>query len=318
LTPLSTSTREDGRILLQPLTKIPNRLSWCCTGAKPRECRLSESGHEVIRTKRAVVAIVASAGWMTMSLGGGFAGSAEAATVDTSAPSVPAGAPSTVPAVVAPSVLSFAGYSWTVKSSTSPVGPGPNIFDPNGPFVDLGGAMHLRILRSRLGWASSEVFLNQTLGYGTYTWTIHGPLAILDPNVVLGLLTYDDSNSSPSHREIDFEASRWGYPSNTANAQYVVQPSYIPGNLTAITIPKGLRTTVSFTWTPGSVAFFGETVLLNGRTVALPSSKVTSPSVPNSSTEKVHMNLWLVGGAPPSNGSLVNVAVTGFQFSPAR
>jgi hypothetical protein len=231
-------------------------------------------------------------------------------------PTTPGG--SSPPATITPNALSFAGYSWAVKSSTSPVGPGPNVFDAKGPYVDSSGSMHLRIVKTTSGWESSEVILNPTLGYGTYRWTVHGPLATFDPNVVLALFTYDNSTTSPTNREIDFEASRFADASNATNAQYVVQPWDTPGNLQRITIPQGTETIISLTWTPGSVAYTGETVRYNGKAVALPSWTNTSASVPNSSTEQVHMSLWLFRGAPPSNGKPVAVEVTGFAFSPAN
>jgi hypothetical protein len=217
---------------------------------------------------------------------------------------------------VAPGSLPFAGYTWQVKSSTSPIGPGPNIFDAKGPRIDASGAMQLRIVKVGSTWESSEVVLGPTLGYGTYVWTVHGRVATLDPSVVLALFTYDTSDTSPSNREIDFEASRFGTPSQPTNAQYVVQPYETPGNLQRITIPSGGTTTVSMTWVPGRVTFSGYAV--RGRkTYQLPSWTNTSASVPTSSTEQVHMSLWLFRGAAPTNGKPVSVDVTAFTFSPA-
>jgi len=241
-----------------------------------------------------------------------------AATVLSAAPAGAAGVTTTLPAArakVPSDVLTFAGYPWTIKSSTSPVGPGPNDFAANGPFVDASGALHLRILDTASGWESSEVVLGPTLGYGTYRWTLRGTLTTLDPNVVLGLLTYDNSDTSPTNREIDFEASRFGDALATTNAQYVVQPWSVPGNLQRITIPKGVATTVSLTWLPGSVTFSGQVTRANGTVVALQTWSTMSSSVPTTSTEQVHMNLWLDNGVPPTDGKPVNVAITGFQFS---
>jgi hypothetical protein len=218
-------------------------------------------------------------------------------------------------AIVPPSSLQFAGYTWQVKSSTSPIGPGPNLFDAKGPRVDAAGALQLRIVKVGSTWESSEVVLDPTLGYGTYVWSVHGPVATLDPSVVLALFTYDASDTSPSNREIDFEASRFGSPQPT-NAQYVVQPYTTPGNLQRITIPSAATTTVSMTWVPGRVTFSGATVK-GKRSYPFPSWTNTSSSVPTSSTEQVHMSLWLFRGAAPSNGKPVSVNVTSFTFTPA-
>jgi hypothetical protein len=256
---------------------------------------------------------------------GHFASASLAPSLATPATAPPAGeAPGSSPnrsephasAALAPGSLRFAGYTWQVKSSTSPIGPGPNIFDAEGPRVEASGSMQLRILKVRSTWESSEVVLGPTLGYGTYVWSVHGAVATLDPNVVLALFTYDTSDTSPSNREIDFEASRFGDVWDPTNAQYVVQPYETPGNLQRITIPSGGTTTVSMTWVPGSVTYSGYTV--KGRkTSPLPSWTNTSASVPTSSTEQVHMSLWLFRGAAPTNGKPVSVRVTAFTFRPA-
>jgi hypothetical protein len=204
------------------------------------------------------------------------------------------------------STLNFAGYPWTVKSSTTPIGPGPNIYDATGPFVDSSGGLHLQIIQTSAGWESSEVILNPTLGYGTYRWTVDGPLSTLDPNVVLALFTYDESETPPANGEIDFEASRFADAGDPTNAQYVVQPYTTPNNDQRITLSNSGVTTVTMRWVPGSVTFSAD---------SLTPWTNSSSSVPTSSTEQVHMSLWLFRGVPPSNGLPVSVDVTGFQFT---
>jgi hypothetical protein len=237
---------------------------------------------------------------------GAISGSAGAATATQPSSAEVPGAPF----VASPSAtsLTFAGYQWTVKSSTTPIGPGPNLFDAKGPFVDSSGALHLQILKTKAGWECSEVILNPTLGYGTYSWTVDGPVSTLDPNVVLALFTYDDSNSVPWNREIDFEASRFANRRESTNAQYVVQPYNISGNLHRITLGNKSVTTVTMTWVPGTVTFSAD---------SLPLWTNSSSSVPTSATEQVHMSLWLFKGVPPSNSQPVSVEVTNFQFTPS-
>jgi hypothetical protein len=212
--------------------------------------------------------------------------------------------------------LKFAGYTWAVKSSTTPIGPGPNLFDPNGPYVDSSGYMHLRILKTALGWESSEVILKPSLGYGTYHWTVIGPVAVLNPSVVLALFTYDSTNSTPWNREIDFEASRFSIPGNPTNAQYVVQPYTTPGNLKRILIPNGGATEVTLRWTPGRVAYSGQAGP-SGQLTPFQSWTNIASSVPNHGAEQVHMSLWLFQGAAPTKGQPVSVKVSSFTFTPA-
>ena len=205
-----------------------------------------------------------------------------------------------------PSTLTFAGYQWTIKSSTTPIGPGPNLFDAAGPFVDSSGNLHLQIVQTTAGWESSEVILDPILGYGTYRWTVNGPLSTLDPNVVLALFTYDQSDTPPWDGELDFEASRFADAEDPTNAQYVVQPYGTPGNLQRITLSNSNVTTVTMTWLPGGVTFSAD---------SLPPWTNTSPHVPTNSTEQIHMSLWLFVGNAPMNGQPVSVEVTGFQFA---
>jgi hypothetical protein len=212
--------------------------------------------------------------------------------------------------------LKFAGYTWAVKSSTTPIGPGPNLFDPNGPYVDSSGYMHLRILKTALGWESSEVILKPSLGYGTYHWSVIGPVAVLNPSVVLALFTYDSTNPTPWNREIDFEASRFSIPGNPTNAQYVVQPYTTPGNLKRILIPKGGVTEVTLRWTPGRVAYFGDAGPSGQLASFQPWTNISS-SVPTHGAEQVHMSLWLFQGAAPTKGQPVSVRVSSFTFTPA-
>jgi hypothetical protein len=243
---------------------------------------------------------------------GGSAGAAPAAHAAQAAQLGPAtvpGAHFVQPAVDPSPQLSFAGYQWSVKNSTTPIGPGPNVFDATGPYVDSSNALHLQLLDTPTGWEASEVVMNGTLGYGTYRWTVDGPLSTLDPNVVFALFTYDDSDPAYANRELDFEASRFGDTSDPTNAQYVVQPYTTAGNLQRITLPLTGVTTVTMTWLPGRVTFSAD----SGSTWTN-----TSSSVPTSSTEQLHMSLFSFLGAPPSNGQPVSVAITNFQFTPSH
>jgi hypothetical protein len=257
-------------------------------------------------TRRSAVIIAVSAGLMAAVVGA-MSGSAGAATAGPLNPAAVPGATTAQATTGSPAPLTFAGYQWTVKNSTSPIGPGPNLFDAAGPFVDSSGALHLQIVKTAAGWESSEVVLNRTLGYGTYRWTVDGPLSTLDPNVVLALFTYDNSTTSPTNREIDFEASRFATPGDVFNAQYVVQPYETPFNLQRITLPNTNVHTITMTWLPGKVTFSAD---------SLPLWTNSSSSVPTSSTEQVHMSLWLYRGVPPSNAKPVSVEVTNFQFTP--
>jgi hypothetical protein len=42
----------------------------------------------------------------------------------------------------------------------------------------------------------------------------------------------------------------------------------------------------------------------------------SSPDVPTSGNERIHINLWLFGGHPPSDGRSVTVVIDRFEFVP--
>ena len=129
----------------------------------------------------------------------------------------------------------------------------------------------------------------------------------LDPNVVLGLFTWSD-DPAQAHREIDYEAARWGSTTDPKNAQFVVQPWNTPGNMIRFTQPAG-PSVVEFTWSADQVVF--------RTTVTGAAPEVwtyTGAGIPTPGDEKVHMNLWLVNGAAPMNGQPVEVVLSNFRY----
>jgi hypothetical protein len=212
--------------------------------------------------------------------------------------------------------LRFAGYTWTIKDSGgSQFGPGPNLWsgDAQTVFVDSNGYLHLRVWQENGAWVCSEIYLNQTLGYGTYTFTLASDVANMDPNLVLGLFTYSYTSTDPHNRELDIEFSRWGVPASASNAAYSVQPSATAGNQLRWTEPTALQASQHrLVWVPQQASFSS----------ALPGSSpyaafsIAGSAVPASLDEGVHLNLWLYQGIPPANGQPMEVIVTAFAFTP--
>lgn len=208
------------------------------------------------------------------------------------------------------STLSFAGRTWAVKMGTS--GPGPNTFTAAAVNVDDAGALHLRIAQDARGaWTCGEVLLNESLGYGTYTWTVASDAAAIsgvDPNIVLGLFTYADD----SH-ELDAEFSRWGNVSASANnGDFAVQPA-TPSNVRYYAIPAGISALrVAYTWAPGSVDFSATGERADG-TPWRDGWTRSGASVPAPGGELVHINLWLFRGRAPSAGA--EAIISNFSFA---
>ena len=179
---------------------------------------------------------------------------------------------------------------------------GPNYWSANNVWVDQAG-LHLTVTNVAGRWYCAAVVSNSMYGYGTYSWHVSSPINNFDPNVVLGLFTWND-DPAYHNREIDFEASRWGDASDPTNAQFVVQPWQTPGNFTRITATGG-PSNISFTWKPGSVTFHynNQTWTYTGPDVPLPYAGV-------------QMNLYLMNGLAPTDNRPAEVILSGFSFTP--
>lgn len=211
-----------------------------------------------------------------------------------------------------PDKVVWNGVTWQVKTSRSPVGPGPNLFDKANVWVDANGNLHLRIARSAAGtWSCAEIIGPTTYGYGTYSFQLASPVNALDPNVVLGLFTWSDK-APYAHREIDIEFARWGSASDPTNAQYVVQPYDKAGHLVRFTQPATSASLHRFSWHAGRVVW--DSFDVNG--VPITSYNYAGSDVPKSGDERVHLNLWLFNGASPVNAQPVEVVLSSFAFTP--
>jgi hypothetical protein len=216
--------------------------------------------------------------------------------------------------------LTFSGLDWSVKASSGPVGPGPNRFSDSkrNVWVDNQGRLHLAIAPQGNGWTCAEVISSQSFGYGTYRFVLDSPTAGFDPNVVLGLFTWDD-DPAENHREIDVELTRGPQPDGF-NAQFVVQPFFVAGNLQRFSVPAGAApVTHQFDWWPGAVLF--RSVRGTDPNPGSPADLINAwdfyGAVPAPGGEKAHLNLWLWNGAPPTNHRRVEVIIRRFEFVPS-
>ena len=220
-----------------------------------------------------------------------------------------------VAAATLPRTISFANRNWTVKASGGALwGPGPNNFsdDAKNVWVDGEGKLHLAITFEGGVWRCAEVILQNSLGYGSYRFTIDSPVDNLDPNVVLGLFTWNDSPAY-NHRELDIEFSRWGSATDPTNAQYVVQPYTGSANLQRWTQQPGYApSSHSFRWTSRSVVFQSSAF---GNAYAQ-WSYTRRAGIPKPGGEQARINLWLFRGAPPANSQPVEVVIGKFEFLP--
>ena len=182
--------------------------------------------------------------------------------------------------------LIFSGYDWVVRQVPANPAGTKNLYDAANAWVDGRGWLHLRIAKNATGWTSAEVSLLRSLGYGSYSFVV-SDISHLEPAVVLTISAWDGSGP---FQEMDIEISRWGEVGGK-NAQYVVQPYYVPANVVRFLSPPG-RLTYSFDWEPGRVAFQTVRGSQSGKPDVVASHVFTS-GVPLPGTETIHMNLFV-------------------------
>jgi hypothetical protein len=210
--------------------------------------------------------------------------------------------------------LKFSGYDWHVRTIASDRGGLNNLYDPENAWTDKSGALHLRLKKHDGRWTCAEVVMNQSLGYGTYI-TVTREISQLIPEAVLSLTTFDDWGGEEHFREMDVEMSRWGNPAAKANAQFAIQPFYVPGNLMKFTAPAGTLTHV-MRWEPGRVSF--KTVRGSSDRPGAPvvAEHVFTTRVPTPGKETFQFLYYVVAGEPASTKDENEVVVERFEYLP--
>jgi len=211
-----------------------------------------------------------------------------------------------------PKTINFSGYEWAISSGTIFRAGSRNSFDPENVWTDANGALHLRISGSQSKWTAAELKLTRSLGYGTYRFQVRD-ISHLEPSAVLTLVSWDGVGTEQNRRELDVELSRWGYMTDD-NANYVVQPYYIPANIVRFRIPAGVFTH-SFHWEPGQVTF-SSAAGSGSAGVPVLKQHVFSSGVPAAGNESVRMSLYVFdkGQIPLKNGN--EVVVEKFEYLP--
>ena len=204
----------------------------------------------------------------------------------------------------APKVVHFCGYDWEVRETPGSPGGSLNLYDSANVWVDPAGRLHLRIAKDARGWKSAEVDLPRSLGFGSYRFVL-GDVAHLDRTVVFAISTWDDSGP---YREMDLEVSRWGETSGK-NAQYVIQPYYIPANVVRFLAPSG-PLEHSLVWEPGRVSF---KTVHQSEVIA---SHVFTSGIPLPGSESLRLNLYVFNNqrTPLQHGD--EVIIEKFEYLP--
>ena len=156
-----------------------------------------------------------------------------------------------------PISVNFSGYTWGIKTTGNVTGdqfdPGPNFWSNDASVVSVASdGLHLKDTQINGQWQCAEVYLTKSLGYGTYTVQVASRLDQLDPKTVAApLFIY----AAPS-QELDNEYSGLGglVPSPD-NAQFVVQPYTVPGNIVYYIQRSTAQFTTQMVWHFDQVTF---------------------------------------------------------------
>src|SRR5467141_1760450 len=212
-----------------------------------------------------------------------------------------------------PKMLHFRGYDWLVRNLLSYRSGSMNSFDPANAWTDENGALHLRVTKNRDGWSCAEVQLTRSLGYGTYLFVVRD-ISHLEPSAVLTFFTWDGIGTDENRRELDTEVSPWG-SRNSENAQYVVQPYYMPTNVVRFNAPAGVLTH-AFHWEPAQVTFTtyaGSQVTERSHPL---NQHVFSSGVPTAGGDVARINLYVFGKGEVPLQHENEIVVEKFKYYP--
>lgn len=210
--------------------------------------------------------------------------------------------------------LKFSGYDWEVRTIASDRGGTNNLYDPSNAWTDASGALHLQITRKAGRWSCAEIALHRGLGYGTYAVAVRDT-SHLEPAAVFSMFTFEDWRGDEHYREMDVEVSRWGDAANKNNAQYVIQPFYIPGNVFAFRAPSGALT-YAMRWESGRASFKALRGTFPGTRARVISEHEFTSGVPSPGQARIRLILYLVPSDKNPLEKPTEVVVEKFEYLP--
>jgi hypothetical protein len=222
----------------------------------------------------------------------------------------------------APISVQFSGYDWGIRvtGNASPshrFGPGPNYWSDDGSVVSVDsiGRLHLKISQLQGLWHAGGVFLQKSLGYGTYTVQVDSALDKLDRNTVACPLFIYAGDT----QEYDNEYSgSGGLIPSPYNAHFAVQPSSVSGNKARYVQPAVKQWTTQMEWRQDHLTFrsWQGWSAVPAAADIISQWTYTGPNLFAPGQENVRINLWLLNGAAPMSGVGDEMVVKSFAFQP--
>jgi hypothetical protein len=200
--------------------------------------------------------------------------------------------------------IQFSGYPWKIRASPGDGGGTLNYYDPANAWTDQRGFLHLRIAKRGDTWKCAEATLTRSLGYGSYRFVV-SDVSHLEPAAVFII--------GPAGK-MDIEFSRWGRREDK-NAQYVLKPFNIPGNMAHFTTPAGALTQW-MDWQPGRVTFRTVRGSLLKAGPGIVAEHVFASGVAAPGQEGVSLNLYVFGNTQYPLKHEFEVVIEKFEFFP--
>jgi hypothetical protein len=210
--------------------------------------------------------------------------------------------------------LRFSGYDWKIQTASAVRGGLNNLYDADNVWTDASGAMHLRIAKKDKGWTCAHVILARSLGYGTYRLVVHDT-SHLEPSVVMSMHTFDEWGGEQHYREMDVEIGHWGDVASKQNAQYGVQPFYVPGNVAQFREPAGTMTH-TMVWEPGRATFRTVRGASPNGDAPVVSQHVFTSGIPTPGREFLEFMLYIVASDKNPLEKETEVVVEKFEYLP--
>jgi hypothetical protein len=210
-------------------------------------------------------------------------------------------------------IIHFSGYDWKVRSGATDRGGELNAYDSQNAWVDPQGHLHLHMGERDGLWSCAEISLTRSLGYGTYKFVVQDS-AHLEPSGMLGLFTVDERRAEETRIELDVELSQWGQL-GSKNAQYVVQPYYIPQNIVRFTAPAGVLTHILH-WEPSVASFKTVVGAAADKASKSISEHVFTSGIPAAGGETVHIDLYDFYHSKSKSQHPTEVVIEKFEYLP--
>eukprot|EP00741_Cyanophora_paradoxa_P000701 tig00000431_g675.t1 len=257
--------------------------------------------------------------------------------------------------------LQWSGKVWAKKvAKFTQLDPGANFWSNRDEdvWVDDQGKLHLTLKRATQTtddgflqgrWYSTEVVLQDIMGYGTYIWYLDAPVPWVDPYAVLGIFFWEEEATGISpwrHREIAFEFSQFGVGADPTNFQFgsAYDPNPAIGRPENATIRVNIndlkqaknvpasqtKYTLHLTWTSGRAVFrvypdwickskLMTKVERDAQTL-LAEEVIEYPNIPTPGRQRVRMNMWkfpdTTGGDRQPQDRTYEAIFGGFDYVP--